>query len=121
MGIARPLRELWRAASSKAIVGVSRNGRRCAGDIIFQPDGPPRSDPGVEPRIKRIRRRLIPSETIRITSLRRHLIRQGLERTRGSYKKMLPLFRIPDSDYKRFMDFLRRHNCNIDFREYRKG
>jgi hypothetical protein len=50
-----------------------------------------------------------------------YLIRRGLERTRGSYKKMLPLFRIPDSDYKRFMDFLRRHNCNIDFREYRRG
>jgi transcriptional regulator with PAS, ATPase and Fis domain len=49
-----------------------------------------------------------------------HLIRQGLERTGGSYKKMLPLFRIPDSDYKRFMDFLRRHNCNIDFRGYRR-
>jgi transcriptional regulator with GAF, ATPase, and Fis domain len=45
-----------------------------------------------------------------------HLIRQGLERTRGSYKKMLPLFRIPESDYKRFMGFLRRHNCNVDFR-----
>ncbi len=49
-----------------------------------------------------------------------HLIRQGLERTGGSYKKMLPLFRIPESDYKRFMDFLRRHNCNIDFRGYRR-
>src|SRR5436189_228573 len=49
-----------------------------------------------------------------------HLIRQGLERTGGSYKKMLPLFRIADSDYKRFMDFLRRHNCNIDFRGYRR-
>ena len=49
-----------------------------------------------------------------------HLIRQGLERTRGSYRKMLPLFRMPDSDYKRFMDFLRRHRCNIDFRGYRK-
>jgi transcriptional regulator with PAS, ATPase and Fis domain len=49
-----------------------------------------------------------------------HLIRQGLERTGGSYKKMLPLFRIPDSDYKRFMDFLRRHHCNIDFRGYRR-
>jgi transcriptional regulator with GAF, ATPase, and Fis domain len=49
-----------------------------------------------------------------------HLIRQGLERTRGSYRKMLPLFRIPDSDYKRFMDFLRRHNCNVDFRSFRK-
>ncbi len=49
-----------------------------------------------------------------------YVIRQGLERTRGSYRKLLPLFRIPDSDYKRFMDFLRRHHCNIDFREYRK-
>jgi transcriptional regulator with PAS, ATPase and Fis domain len=49
-----------------------------------------------------------------------HVIRKGLEQTGGSYKKMLPLFRIPDSDYKRFMDFLRRHNCNIDFRGYRK-
>jgi transcriptional regulator with PAS, ATPase and Fis domain len=49
-----------------------------------------------------------------------HLIRQGLERTGGSYKKMLPLLRIPESDYKRFMDFLRRHNCNIDFRGYRR-
>jgi transcriptional regulator with PAS, ATPase and Fis domain len=49
-----------------------------------------------------------------------HLIRQGLERTGGSYKKMLPLFRLPESDYKRFMDFLRRHRCNIDFRGYRR-
>jgi transcriptional regulator with PAS, ATPase and Fis domain len=49
-----------------------------------------------------------------------HLIRRGLERTAGSYKKMLPLFGIPDSDYKRFMDFLRRHHCNIDFRGYRR-
>ena len=49
-----------------------------------------------------------------------HLIRQGLQRTRGSYRKMLPLFRLPDTDYKRFMDFLRRHRCIVDFREYRK-
>jgi transcriptional regulator with PAS, ATPase and Fis domain len=49
-----------------------------------------------------------------------HLIRQGLQRTRGSYRKMLPLFRLPDTDYKRFMDFLRRHHCIVDFREYRK-
>ena len=48
------------------------------------------------------------------------LVRQGLERTRGNYKKLLPLFRIPDSDYKRFMDFLRRHICNPDFRNFRK-
>ena len=48
------------------------------------------------------------------------LVRQGLQRTRGSYRKMLPLFRIPDTDYKRFMDFLRRHHCIVDFREYRR-
>ena len=48
------------------------------------------------------------------------LVRHGLERTCGSYRKMLPLFRLPDTDYKRFMDFLRRHHCIVDFREYRK-
>jgi transcriptional regulator with PAS, ATPase and Fis domain len=48
------------------------------------------------------------------------LIRNGLEQTGGSYRKLLPLFQMPDSDYKRFMDFLRRHHCNIDFRQFRK-
>jgi transcriptional regulator with GAF, ATPase, and Fis domain len=48
------------------------------------------------------------------------LIRRGLEQTHGSYRKLLPLFQMPESDYKRFMDFLRRHHCNIDFRQFRK-
>jgi len=48
------------------------------------------------------------------------VIRRGLEQTRGSYKKLLPLFQIPESDYKRFMDFLRRSRCNVDFRQFRK-
>jgi transcriptional regulator with PAS, ATPase and Fis domain len=47
------------------------------------------------------------------------VIRRGLEQTRGNYKKLLPLFQIPDSDYKRFMDFLRRRRCNPDFRQFR--
>src|SRR5262245_6085929 len=47
------------------------------------------------------------------------VIRRGLKQTRGSYKKLLPLFQIPESDYKRFMDFLRRSRCNIDFRQFR--
>jgi transcriptional regulator with PAS, ATPase and Fis domain len=49
-----------------------------------------------------------------------NLIRQGLIETGGSYVKLLHLFKMPESDYKRFMDFLRRHHCNIDFREFRK-
>jgi hypothetical protein len=30
-------------------------------------------------------------------------------------------FKMPDSDYKRFMDFLRRHGCNVDYRQFRKN
>jgi DNA-binding NtrC family response regulator len=37
----------------------------------------------------------------------REIIEQGLYRTRGSYKKLLGVFGIADSDYLRFMDFLR--------------
>ncbi len=49
-----------------------------------------------------------------------HVIRSGLERTGGSYRKLVRLFNMPESDYKRFMDFLRRHRCNVDYRQYRK-
>ena len=35
------------------------------------------------------------------------VIALGLTRTRGSYKKLLPLFHIADTDYLKFMDFLR--------------
>ena len=54
---------------------------------------------------------------------RRHVecvIRGGLEQTHGSYRKLVQLFNMPDSEYKRFMDFLRRHRCNVDYRQYRK-
>jgi transcriptional regulator with GAF, ATPase, and Fis domain len=48
------------------------------------------------------------------------LIRQGLAQTNGSYRKLMAHFKIPETDYKRFMDFLRRHRCNVDYRQYRK-
>lgn len=51
----------------------------------------------------------------------KHVIKRGLQRTGGNYKKMMPLLKMPDSDYKRFMDFLRRHHCNVDFRQFRKS
>jgi transcriptional regulator with GAF, ATPase, and Fis domain len=37
----------------------------------------------------------------------RAVIARGLDRTRGSYKKLLDLFSIPQDDYLKFMDFLR--------------
>ncbi len=48
------------------------------------------------------------------------VIRRGLARTGGNYRKVVRLFNMPDADYKRFMDFLRRHRCNVDFRPYRR-
>jgi len=48
------------------------------------------------------------------------VIRQGLAETNGSYRRLMAHFKIPESDYKRFMDFLRRHRCNVDYRQYRK-
>ena len=37
------------------------------------------------------------------------VIAEGLVHSNGSYKRMLPAFGIDDSDYLRFMDFLRHH------------
>ncbi len=39
----------------------------------------------------------------------RHIIQAGLQRSGGSYKCLLPDFGIPESEYLKFMDFLRHH------------
>jgi transcriptional regulator with PAS, ATPase and Fis domain len=44
----------------------------------------------------------------------------GLRSTRGSYKAMASTLRLKPKDYRRFMDFLRRSDCLLDFRPYRK-
>ena len=49
-----------------------------------------------------------------------NVVRRGLQQVNGSYTQLLRLFNLPDSDYKRFMDFLRRHRCNVDYRQYRQ-
>jgi transcriptional regulator with PAS, ATPase and Fis domain len=49
----------------------------------------------------------------------RELVRRGLSISRGNYRSLLQLFRIPKSDYKRFMNFLATHDCRIDYREFR--
>jgi DNA-binding NtrC family response regulator len=49
----------------------------------------------------------------------RELIRRGLQESRGRYKAMLALFGMPDTDYRRFMNFLAAHGCGVEYREYR--
>jgi transcriptional regulator with PAS, ATPase and Fis domain len=51
----------------------------------------------------------------------RELLRRGLNATRGNYRSLLPLFRMPKSDYKRFLNFLAAHDCGIDYREFRNA
>jgi DNA-binding NtrC family response regulator len=49
------------------------------------------------------------------------LIDFGLRTTRGSYKKLASKLRLNNREYRRLMDFLRRSDCLLDFRPYRKG
>jgi len=49
----------------------------------------------------------------------RQLMRRGLSATRGNYRALLKLFGMPDSDYKRFMNFLAAHDCAVDFHPFR--
>jgi DNA-binding NtrC family response regulator len=49
----------------------------------------------------------------------RQLVSLGLAATRGNYRALLKLFKMPPSDYKRFMNFLAAHDCVVDFREFR--
>ena len=43
------------------------------------------------------------------------VIAEGLANSRGSYKALLPAFGIADSDYLKFMDFLRHHRLKPDW------
>ncbi len=49
----------------------------------------------------------------------RDLVHKGLEQARGNYKIVLKLFNMESRDYKRFLNFLRKHDCQLPFKEYR--
>jgi len=50
----------------------------------------------------------------------RELVRKGLEESRGNYKIVCRLFNMEPSDYKRFLNFLRKHDCQLPFKDYRQ-
>src|SRR5262249_18681107 len=62
----------------------------------------------------RYKRRDIPREKVVA------LVDMGLRSTRGSYKSLASLFQVKEDEYRRFMDFLRRNQCRLDYRPYRK-
>ncbi len=50
----------------------------------------------------------------------RELMRRGLRETSGSYRALVPLFGMEPRDYKRLLNFLAAHDCNVDPRPFRK-
>jgi transcriptional regulator with GAF, ATPase, and Fis domain len=50
----------------------------------------------------------------------RQLIKAGLQRTQGSYRKLVELFRMTPGDYKRFLAFLYQHDCHLPFHGFRE-
>ncbi len=49
------------------------------------------------------------------------LVERGLVETRGSYKQLVTLFNIAPLDYRRFLNFLRKNHCHVEFQPYRSG
>ena len=50
----------------------------------------------------------------------RGVIKIGLEMSGGNYRVMTRLFNMPPDDYKRFLSFLRKHDCGLAFRPFRE-
>jgi transcriptional regulator with PAS, ATPase and Fis domain len=49
----------------------------------------------------------------------RCVLRKGLQQAGGNYKMLVQLFNMPTSDYKRFLNFLRKHECHVAFQRFR--
>ncbi len=51
----------------------------------------------------------------------RDLVHRGLLESKGNYRIVLGLFNMEPKDYKRFLNFLRKHDCRLPFKDYRKA
>jgi two-component system NtrC family response regulator len=49
----------------------------------------------------------------------RDLVRKALQESRGNYKIVAKIFNLEQREYKRFLNFLRKNECQLPFREYR--
>jgi DNA-binding NtrC family response regulator len=51
----------------------------------------------------------------------REIIRRGLTETHGNFRSLTTLFHLPASDYKRFLAFLRQHDCHIAAHTFKRN
>jgi len=50
----------------------------------------------------------------------RDIVKRGLQQTQGSYRKLVELFHLKGSDYKRLLAFLYQHDCHLPFHPFRE-
>ena len=51
----------------------------------------------------------------------RDIVKRGLTETRGNYKIVVSLFNMEPTDYKKFLNFLRKHDCQLPFQGFRQA
>jgi DNA-binding NtrC family response regulator len=51
----------------------------------------------------------------------RGLVQRGLTATHGSYRALLPLLHLGADDYKKFLNFLRTHDCSVSVQPFRQA
>jgi transcriptional regulator with GAF, ATPase, and Fis domain len=51
----------------------------------------------------------------------RDIVRKGLEESNGNYRSVVRLFNLEAGQYARFLSFLRKHDCQVPFKEYRSS
>ena len=94
-------------------------------------DDTPRAMPAASPIVETLWRRMdagedfwaVVGQSFKARELTRAdltaLIDRGLTETHGSYRALLGLFNLPESDYKRFHAFLYQQRCNLPVAPYR--
>jgi len=50
----------------------------------------------------------------------REVVRKGLEASHGNYRIVARMFNLESREYKRFLNFLRKHDCQLPFKEFRQ-
>jgi len=116
--------------------GITREGatlqKRAAGSVNLDtsPALPPSATPSE--RVDEIWTRLMAGEdfwtivrpAVRARDVTRHdllaIVDRGLRATGGNYRKMLHLFHLESSDYKRFHSFLYQYGCTLPVQRYRQ-
>jgi transcriptional regulator with PAS, ATPase and Fis domain len=51
----------------------------------------------------------------------RLIVKRGLQETGGNYKMLVELLNMAPGDYKRFLGFLRKHDCHVPFARFRSA